>query len=244
MAKEHKEISFAKIPNNLLKITTAKTVLLACYLRLYANIDGWVNFSINFLATKLGFKPNSNKGRINQQLLEIIRELKTEKFQNAILFYEEPDSYKKCVALRINNKNEKVFDPKSDYTVITTNEFNKIIEMHYRHPENILAIYLQIKRFSANTDRAHQTYFTGSISNIRDEITFSIENGISEKTISNLLDDMVEEGLLNKRAGKLINKNGRFIRTPSHYAAMDTEINQKISDKLFLAHYGTLLDED
>lgn len=244
MDNEYKGIAFAKIPNNLLRMTTAKTVLLVCYLRLHASIDGLVNFSIDFLATELGFKPNPNKGRINQQLLEIIRELKTEKFQNAILFYEEPDSYKKCVALRIDNKNEKVFDPKSDYTIITINEFNKIIEMQYRHPENILAIYLQIKKFSTITEREHQTYFSGSISNIRNDIVFSVENGISEKTISNLLDDMVEIGLINKRAGKLINKNGKHIQTPSHYAAMGVEIDPEISDQLFLAHYGTLLDED
>ena len=235
------EISCVKVSNNLLRLTSAKTILLICYLRLYANIDGWINFSFNFLMNKLGYSPNTRNGRINQQFIEIIEELKR---QNAVLYYDGPGSHGECHSLRINNKNEIIFDPKSNYALLTVHEFNKIIEMKHRNPEKLLAVYLCVKRYCSSPGDELPRYFTGSLLNIKDNLSFCLKNSISEKTISSLLDDMVEAGLLNRRAGKFINQNGNFIQTPGHYAAMGVEIDPEISDQLFLAHYGTLLDED
>lgn len=234
---DYRGLQFASIKNRCIGVFPAKMISVVAYLRLNCNLNGKVTFTLNHLVKNIGYKPNPNKGRINDQVRDFILKLNNEKTNYAISRIDgDISKNNECVTLWIDLENADIFSPTANYTMLYADEYDKIIGIKYLHPEYILMIYLVIKSVCSHPDSFMTFYYCDSVENIKNRIAGSTGD-ISVSTIKMLLSKMVETGLLQVDYGKKIKKDNKVIFTPNYYCPMHMEMDHALCAKIRENHF-------
>ena len=149
---------FCKYDNRYLRCYDEITLLVYVYLHRFRSWgEFFVNLSINDLLLYYNYKPNRNKGRINERVVKALQEMIDDGFiryvecrSNDKVTSVQDVPYNTMFMVEIINWDEK-WDPKTKFTQIFYEEVDELIESKIPYLGKALIVYLNIKKYMYTT---------------------------------------------------------------------------------------------
>jgi hypothetical protein len=233
-----------------------KLLLVAAYLKLNSPLNGNVGISINVLAEKIGYKPDTHDGKINDKIKKSLTNLIDSKdiFIENRLSWSQNDKWKQseiivddlkatdCAIIHIN-EDSKLFYPDGQYVVLTETEFITIVQSNFTTDrEDILNTYLNIKKFM-NFEKERKQLCYPSHTTLCKDCNIS-----STGAINNIIGDLISMGLLyTYNSGKYKDNKGNVRYANNFYALDGITLNAEVCDDIIRDYYsssrGILINE-
>jgi hypothetical protein len=225
-----------------------KLLLVASYLKLNSPLNGNVGVSINLLAEKIGYKPDSHENKINDKIKTSFKSLisSNDIFIDSRLSWSKKTKWQQrdvavddltaaeCILIHIN-EDSKLFYPDDQYVVLTEAEFITIVQSCVKTDrEDILNTYLNIKKFM-NFDKDSKQLCYPSHTTLCKDCNIS-----STGAMNNIIKDLIGMGLLyTYNSGRYTDKNGNIKFSNNFYALDGKTLNAEICDDLIKGYYST-----
>ncbi len=209
-----------------------KLLLILAYLRIYSAKNGIISTSINFICNKIGYKPNRNKGKINDQVITVLEWMHNQSYIILKRDIKQLDP-KECFVIEINIKNN-IYEQESDYVILTENEFDKIAEYTTKkNKEDLLKVYLNIKKFMNFDKTSTPLCYPSHLTLCRDC------NITSSGTMSNLIHELLAIGILyTYNTGKYLDNNKHIKQSNNIYALSEADLEGQYCEELIRSYYS------
>ena len=232
-----------------------KLLLVSSYLKLNSPLSGNIGLSINILVEKIGYKPDTHEGKINDKIKASLSSLvKTQDICiESRLSWRAKEKWKQvdtlindlkatdCAIIHIN-EDSKLFYPEDQYVVLTDTEFTTITQSCVKTDrEDILNAYLNIKKFMSFDKDSKQLCYPSHTTLCKDC------NISSTGAMNNIINDLIDIGMIYKyNSGKYRDKTGKVKYANNFYALDDKTLNAEVCDDIIKGYYsnqGILIDK-
>lgn len=242
-------IIFSKKYLTLKKIAKEKPLLIASYLKLNSPINGNVGVSINLLAEKIGYKPDTHENKINDKIKSTLKSMISSKdilIESRLSWSKKTKWTQKDIALDDLKatdcfivhiqEDSLLFCPIDQYVVLTENEFTTITQSPIRtEREDILNVYLNIKKFM-NFDKDGKPLCYPSHTTLCKDCNIS-----STGAMNNIINDLISMGLLyTYNAGRYKDQNGNLKYTNNFYALDKETLKPEVCNDIIKNYYSPM----
>ncbi len=208
------ESGFVQLSKQMIEVMSAKMIMVIAYLRIYMSISGTVSLSIEFLARRLGFKPDSHAGRINEKLYSILSDLMR---AEAIDFYLPEKKYRQCFLITINPEHE-YFKATGNFVVLEEEELVEISKAEKYQSDILTAVLLQIKKRITKPKKTRSkeendlaaNYCFASVETITSDLAKMQDMKISTETTRRYIQQLINMELLSEHKTGQYEYNGQL----------------------------------
>lgn len=196
------------------------------------------------LSKRIGYSPDHRKGRMNDQILEVLDWLQERDaiYINTVEFplhdRDVKDGKKKikrndCFVVQVNNESE-LFNPDDTFVFLTETEFNTITQKVTTYDkQDILNVYLNIKKYINFDSYSVQLCYPS-------HTTISKDCGLSRGGINNIISELTALGLLyTYNSGRFEDSNGKIRYANNFYAIIDGVLNPEVCDEIIRNYYSS-----
>lgn len=225
-----------------------KSLLVAAYLKLNSPLSGNIGISINILAEKIGYKPDTHENKVNTKIKNSLETLIKNKdiYIEDRLSWSQKEKWKQteikikdlkatdCAIIHIN-ENSTLFYPDSQFVVLNETEFITITQSSVTTDrEDILNTYLNIKKFM-NFEKDSKPICYPSHTTLCRDCNIS-----STGAMNNIINDLKTIGLLyTYNSGKYIDNNGKVKFSNNFYALDNNTLNAEVCDEIIRNYYSS-----
>ena len=208
-------------------------IMVIAYLRIYMSISGEVSLSIEYLAQRLGFKPDSHAARINEKLYTILNDLKR---VEAVDFFLPEKKYRQCFLITVNPEHE-YFKTTKNFVVLEEDELVRISSAEKYRSDILTAVLLQIKKRinkpkkinSEEEKDSTANYCFASIETITSDLEKMQDMKVSVETTRRYIQQLVNMGLLSEHKTGQYEYNGK-LRAMMNFYGEGSYINHNACD--------------